>query len=253
MSAPPMRSPWPKKRCWKARRRGALRRRRGLAPGPIFSSGGCLSRAVAPASTTTKVGGYGSSRARGRHQACGDRVARHTLRCRPGLEPGPIFQRRMIGTSYRASVCNNKGRWLWALAREDDTGVGTACRATHLRNLVSQRAMRVRFPQQNHPRPKTDFRCRINPIAADRSMIKNISISFFQKSCSLALSRAHKRGVSRSSRTLSAGCDGLFRVGARSIAGGRPIWAGRRNRMVLAPRCWRQLATTLSASRRDGG
>jgi hypothetical protein len=45
-----------------------------------------------------------------------------------------------------------------------------------------------------------------------------------------------KRGVSRSSRTLGAGCDG--RLGATD----ERVLSGRRSRVVLTPRRWRQLA-----------
>jgi hypothetical protein len=47
------------------------------------------------------------------------------------------------------------------------------------------------------------------------------------------------RGVSRSSRTLSAGCGG--RLGARDECAN----GGRRSRVVLTPRRWRQLARML--------
>jgi len=46
-------------------------------------------------------------------------------------------------------------------------------------------------------------------------------------------SRTHKRGVSRSSRTLGAGCDG------RGVSADERQCRGRRSRMVLAPRRWR--------------
>jgi hypothetical protein len=48
-------------------------------------------------------------------------------------------------------------------------------------------------------------------------------------------SRAHKRGASRSSRTLGAGC------GGRGSAGDEWHRRGRRSRVVLTPRRWRQV------------
>src|SRR6185437_2783088 len=51
----------------------------------------------------------------------------------------------------------------------------------------------------------------------------------------LPLSRAHKRGVSRSSRTLGAGCDERGDVTRRMTL---PV---RRSRVVLTPRRWRQV------------
>src|SRR5437868_5037579 len=77
---------------------------------------GRLIRAIAPARATTKLGGYGSSRARGRRQGCRDGIARTIRNCRPGLAPGPISQRRLFDSSYRTSMRNNKARWLWVLA-----------------------------------------------------------------------------------------------------------------------------------------
>ena len=49
------------------------------------------------------------------------------------------------------------------------------------------------------------------------------------------VSRSDQRGVSRSSRTLAAGCDG------RGCISRRGIWRGRRNRVVLIPRRWDQV------------
>ena len=53
-------------------------------------------------------------------------------------------------------------------------------------------------------------------------------------------SRTHKRGVSRSSRTLGAGCDGR-KVSKRDLRADERCLCGRRSRMVLAPRRWRQV------------
>src|SRR5262249_48849627 len=47
-----------------------------------------------------------------------------------------------------------------------------------------------------------------------------------------------KRGASRSSRTLEAGCDGR-KVSKRDLRADERCLCGRRSRMVLAPRRWR--------------
>jgi hypothetical protein len=54
----------------------------------------------------------------------------------------------------------------------------------------------------------------------------------------------HERGVSRSSRTLGAGC------GGRGCAFDEQRKRGRRSRVVLTPRRWRQVALKVSARRR---
>jgi hypothetical protein len=58
-----------------------------------------------------------------------------------------------------------------------------------------------------------------------------------------------ERGVSRSSRTLGVGCDG--RNGVRREGAGRNACCGRRSRVVLTPRRWRQVGGSHSAG--DGG
>ena len=60
-------------------------------------------------------------------------------------------------------------------------------------------------------------------------------------------SRLMQRGASRSSRTLSAGCDG------RDIAADECWYRVRRNRAVLAPRRWRQVGDDASHHADDGG
>jgi hypothetical protein len=54
----------------------------------------------------------------------------------------------------------------------------------------------------------------------------------------LARPALEKRGGSRSSRTLGAGCDGRTSPGAIDLRDERRV-CGRRNRVVLAPRRWR--------------
>ena len=74
---------------------------------------------------------------------------------------------------------------------------------------------------------------------------KNILLSSEAKSPAYsASSLAHKRGVSRSSRTLGAGCDGRF--GARDERGR----GGRQNRVVLISRRWDQVSRDDLAKRR---
>jgi hypothetical protein len=76
----------------------------------------------------------------------------------------------------------------------------------------------------------------VGQITCDRKILsspsrKNIYLAFFRKSeVWFTPSRAHLRGVSRSSRTWSAGCGGR----AGSLDEGR--WRVRRNRVVLASR-----------------
>jgi hypothetical protein len=55
--------------------------------------------------------------------------------------------------------------------------------------------------------------------------------------------RAHKRGASRSSRTLGAGC------GGRGSAPDERHGRGRRSRVVLTPRRWRQVGGKISRRR----
>src|SRR5215472_10518429 len=63
--------------------------------------------------------------------------------------------------------------------------------------------------------------------------------------------RLHRRGVSRSSRTLGAGCGG--REGAqRAMRADEGIPRGRRRRVVLVPRRWDQ-ASRVIIPRGDGG
>jgi hypothetical protein len=57
---------------------------------------------------------------------------------------------------------------------------------------------------------------------------------------SLSASHPHQRGVSRSSRTLRAGCGGLAGCSAR-MPRGRRHPDGRRSRVVLVPRRWDQV------------
>jgi hypothetical protein len=71
---------------------------------------------------------------------------------------------------------------------------------------------------------------------------KNIFVFLRRKSLHRpSLSRTRKRGVSRSSRTLGAGCDG--RGGVRRANSAPDEWhcCGRRSRVVLTPRRWRQV------------
>src|SRR6476661_10910490 len=76
--------------------------------------------------------------------------------------------------------------------------------------------------------------------------IKNIPLPPLGKSAlQLPPSRAHKRGASRSSRTLGTGCGGRGRAGDERRA------RGRRSRVVLTPRRWRQVGGNNSAD--DGG
>jgi hypothetical protein len=81
---------------------------------------------------------------------------------------------------------------------------------------------------------------------------KNIPVHFRPKSLLYPpLSRAHERGVSRSSRTLGAGCGG--RDGGRRDfdRADECRFRGRRSRVVLTPRRWRQVGGSDSAG--DGG
>ena len=61
-----------------------------------------------------------------------------------------------------------------------------------------------------------------------------------------------KRGASRSSRTLEAGCDGR-KVSKRDLRADERSLCGRRSRMVLAPRRWRQVGGDASHHADDGG
>ncbi len=70
----------------------------------------------------------------------------------------------------------------------------------------------------------------VQPLLKKYSDFQNSQISPY-----LAPSRAHKRGASRSSRTLGAGC------GGRGSACDERHGCGRRSRVVLTPRRWRQV------------
>jgi hypothetical protein len=60
-----------------------------------------------------------------------------------------------------------------------------------------------------------------------------------------SVSRARRRGVSRSSRTLGAGCDGRWRAPDESAL------CGRLNHVVLIPRRWNQVGRMISADDGD--
>ena len=78
--------------------------------------------------------------------------------------------------------------------------------------------------------------------------LKNILLSSEGKSPAyLSSSLAHKRGVSRSSRTLGGGSDG------RGCALDEQRGCGRQSRVVLTPRCWRQVPGKLTLLGGDGG
>src|SRR5216684_1571881 len=78
------------------------------------------------------------------------------------------------------------------------------------------------------------------PEIVSSPKIKNISLPPSGKSVALVPpSRAHKRGASRSSRTLGAGCDGRLGV-RRKFFAGRERQGVRPSRVVLTPRCWHQ-------------
>jgi len=84
---------------------------------------------------------------------------------------------------------------------------------------------------ENDPTGKSPERCLDTSV---QSLVKKYSD--FQK-CQISRiwspSRAHKRGASRSSRTLGAGC------GGRGRAADERHGCGRRSRVVLTPRRWR--------------
>jgi hypothetical protein len=89
---------------------------------------------------------------------------------------------------------------------------------------------------KHHVLVKTNFTRRFNLIRPFNPLRENNPLAASGKSVAfLRPSRTHKRGGSRSSRTLGAGCDG--RVGARDERGRRV----RQNRVVLIPRRWDQV------------
>src|SRR6266576_5369305 len=65
-------------------------------------------------------------------------------------------------------------------------------------------------------------------------------------------SRPQKRGGSRSSRTWGMGCGGR-RGGARNLCADERRFYGRRSRVVLTPRRWRQVFVGSHSSENDGG
>jgi hypothetical protein len=109
-----------------------------------------------------------------------------------------------------------------------------ARRANRLRSS-RHRAARIACGGQKSPQRKLKFRKTIQsdlgrPVLPD----KNISLPFRPRLVATCRYPAlTKRGASRSSRTLGAGCDG------RDIAADECWCRGRRNRVVLAPRRWR--------------
>jgi hypothetical protein len=85
--------------------------------------------------------------------------------------------------------------------------------------------------RKNDPTGKSPGRCldtSVQPLVKKYSDFQKCQISPI-----LSPSRAHKRGASRSSRTLGAGC------GGRGSAADERHGCGRRSRVVLTPRRWR--------------
>ena len=72
------------------------------------------------------------------------------------------------------------------------------------------RPERVPKPQKNRLRQNRNLSSGFKPIGVVAAPRRKIPLSFFQKPCILPPSRLHRRGVSRSSRTWEAGCDGCF-------------------------------------------
>jgi len=84
-------------------------------------------------------------------------------------------------------------------------------------------------------------------------LTKNIPLSPSGKSAlSARPSRAHKRGVSRSSRTWGAGCGGRDGIGARFERADERCYCVRRSRVVLTPRRWCQVSRKLTLLGNDG-
>ncbi len=74
-----------------------------------------------------------------------------------------------------------------------------------------------RTNRQPRVRRKIHFARRLKRIARACPPGANFSLSFYQKSCLYSAVPPRSRGVSRSSRTLSAGCDGRVGVAAWSF------------------------------------
>jgi hypothetical protein len=96
--------------------------------------------------------------------------------------------------------------------------------------------------------PKTPIRKSIQADLAVQPRCENIRLRRRANHGQLsARSVPARRGVSRSSRTLDAGCDGRTLTQETNAAA-----RGRRSRVVLAPRRWRELLKKLTLLRGDG-
>ena len=78
-------------------------------------------------------------------------------------------------------------------------------------------------------RLKTNFVSGFKLIGVVSSPCRNIFLSENRKLCILPAIPSHKRGVSRSSRTLGAGCGGRFNDARRAAleADGEVVWSWR--------------------------
>jgi hypothetical protein len=112
------------------------------------------------------------------------------------------------------------------------------------RGSQTSHAMRNQIANGRRQRDRLKTRLPVGQIGKSLSspFCKNISVHFSPKSLlHLLPSRTRKRGVSRSSRTLGAGCDGRGSVRRANSAPDEWHCCGRRSRVVLTPRRWRQV------------
>src|SRR5258708_5197050 len=91
--------------------------------------------------------------------------------------------------------------------------------------LIASRTVRIR---PKFPAPKIEFRQSPQADLGRPVLARKITaLHSFDSAAFLVVSRARKRGASRSSRTLSAGCDG------RGTSRDAPCDRGRRSRLLL--------------------
>jgi hypothetical protein len=149
----------------------------------------------------------------------------------------------MLRTSW--PVLLQIDRWsLWSIRQIISPHKSAECYLLHTRSCF----LRLPRPPEQTPKGVTGPDGQISKSVSS-PLRKNISVHFRRKSpVYLPPSRTHKRGVSRSSRTLGAGMRWT-----RQRQETNDVVRGRRSRVVLTPRRWRQVGDDASHHAGDGG
>ena len=171
--------------------------------------------------------------------------------CDPGAggHRRPPKNQNVIPHPSVAHVCSsilistNLESYLSIPARGESVHVRFVCSRRRGHDATARNAIkslnRLRFPLPDLP-DGLARRVRVNPLHEKYFAFPETKSDIWS-----APSRSHKRGASRSSGTLGAGCDGRF--GAVDERG----QGGRRNRVVLISRRWDQALRDVA--QRDGG